>query len=413
MPKILTIIPYSFYPPQNGGSLRCYHILREMARENEVYLFTVQPAADFVGVIEPIFPNNVTVISLFHAPVYKSIFNLLPVKLANAINYRLIKKSFRDITNIYFLNAYKLLSKTLKEVEPDTVFYENLEAVGLFSAVLKKQLPSAKQIYDAHNVDSLLWSQMAIAQNNPMLNNYAAYALKTEKNLFKMVDGVFCCSEHDKEKLMQLNKGKLKAWMIPNGVDTEAKSFDPNLAKQLNSEILFCGSLDYYPNEEGLLWFYNQVFPLVKKAVPNVILTLVGSCQIKESYQKLLNDSSVKFEGRVVDVQPFYNRASVCIAPLLSGSGTRLKILEAMSFGNPVVSTSVGAEGIELKVGKHLLIADDPNDFARRVIELFQMKDLFENVRNEANRLVQSQYDWKKIGNTINNALKNCRHGNI
>lgn len=406
MAKILTIIPYSFYPPQNGGSLRCFYILREMSREQEVYLFTVQPVADFYGAIEPIFPSNVTVISLFDAPAYKSIFNLLPDKLANAINYRLLKKSFRAITNSYFLKAYPLLTKTFKEVKPDIVYYENLESVGLFSALVKKQLPSAKQIYDAHNVDSVLWSQMAMVQNNSMLNEYAVHALETEKKLFKMVDGVFCCSEHDKVKLMQLNKGKLKAWMIPNGVDTEAKAFDPNLAKQLNSVILFCGSLDYYPNEEGLLWFYDQVFSLVKKAVPNVILTLVGSCQIKESYQKLLNDSSVKFEGRVVDVQPFYNRASVCIAPLLSGSGTRLKILEAMSFGNPVVSTAIGAEGIDVVPGKHILLANEPQDFADNIIRILQSNILFDQIRNAAHDLVQTKYDWAKIGVEIINIIE-------
>jgi glycosyltransferase involved in cell wall biosynthesis len=285
------------------------------------------------------------------------------------------------------------------------VFYENLEAVGLFSAIVKKQLPSAKQLYDAHNVDSVLWSQMAIAQNNSMLNKYAAHALEVEKKLHNMVDGVFCCSEHDKEKLIQLGNGKLKVWMVPNGVDSAAKAFDQNPTKQLNLEILFCGSLDYYPNEEGLLWFYNQVYPLVKKAIPNVTLSLVGTAEITENCQKLLNDPSVKFEGRVADVQLFYNLASVCIAPLLSGSGTRLKILEAMSFGNPVASTTIGAEGLDYIADKHLLIADLPVTFATQIIELLQNRILFDFIRYEARELITETYDWNTIGNQIHYLL--------
>jgi polysaccharide biosynthesis protein PslH len=404
--KILSIIPYPFYPPQNGGSLRCFFILREMAREHDVYLFTVQPQADFFGESEPVFPKNVTIISLFNVASYKSIFNRLPGNLGDALNYRYLKKAFRISTNSYFLTAYSPLLKTLKEVNPCIVFYENLEAVTLFAPVVKKQLPAAKQIYDAHNVDSVLWRQMAIAQNNPVLNTYARHALETEKNLSKMVDRVFCCSEDDREKLVQLNGAKLKAWVVPNAVDTFTKPFDQNPHKYLNAEILFCGSMDYYPNEEGLLWFYNHVFPLVRMAIPHIILTLVGTIQIKESYEKLLNDPAVKFEGRVADLKYFYYRASVCIAPLLSGSGTRLKILEAMSFGNPVVSTSIGAEGICTEDGKHLMIADDPDGFARKVIEL-QDQEIFENIRKDAHLLVQSLYEWKIIGKRLN-GLINC-----
>ncbi len=405
MVKILTIIPYAFYPPQNGGSLRCFYILREMARNHEVYLLTVQPEADFNVTAEPAFPRNVNVISLSNAPAYRSIFNILPAKLADAINYRLLKKELRATTNSYFLNAYPTLLQKLKEINPAIVLFENLESTGLFSATVKKHLPSPKLLYDAHNIDSELWSRLALVQNNPLFRGYAAYALKTEQHLYRSVDAVFCCSDHDRAKLLQLNGPGLKVRMIPNGVDCALKQFDTNPAKFSHAEILFCGSLDYYPNEEGLLWFYRNVFPLIKKTLPHIKLSLVGSTQLNENCRPLQNDPSVYFAGRVEDVTPWYYRASVCIAPLLSGSGTRLKILEAMSFGNPVVSTTIGAEGINYIENKHLLVADDVAVFAEKIITLLTDREQFEQIRTAAFELVRKTYDWRRIGMILDQSI--------
>jgi len=198
----------------------------------------------------------------------------------------------------------------------------------------------------------------------------------------------------------------LPGFTIPNGVDTDAKPFDYNPLKHSKKEILFCGSLDYYPNEEGLIWFYEHVFPLIKKAIPEAVLTLVGASAKNERNQKLWDDHSVHAYGSVADLQPFYYAGGVCIAPLLSGSGTRLKILEAMSFGNPVVSTSVGAKGIEAEDGIHILIATDSKDFANQVLALMKNKALFDKTRQNARQLVSSVYDWKVIGCSMDEQIK-------
>jgi glycosyltransferase involved in cell wall biosynthesis len=406
MSVILTIIPYAFYPPQNGGSLRCFYLIREMAREHHIYLFTVQPATDFPGDGEPAFPKNVTIISLYNAPIYKSLFNWLPGRLGDAINFRVLQKTFRTSTNSYFLQAYPSLLKGLKKLKPDLVFYENLEAVGFFSSIVRKQLPTAMQVYDAHNIDSELWKQLAAAEDNTVFKTYAANALLAETHLYKRVDAFCCCSEADREKLFALNKGRLPGFTISNGVDTNAKPFDKNPLKHSQQEILFCGSLDYYPNEEGLIWFYEHVFPLIKKAIPEAVLTLVGASAKNERNQKLWDDHSVHAYGSVADLQPFYYAGGVCIAPLLSGSGTRLKILEAMSFGNPVVSTSVGAKGIEAEDGIHILIATDSKDFANQVLALMKNKALFDKTRQNARQLVSSVYDWKVIGCSMDEQIK-------
>lgn len=372
--------------------------MRELTVEHEVFLFTVQPEEDFNKDSEPIFPKNVRIISLSNAKTYRSFLNIFPNRLADFLNYRILKKTLFTNTNGYFLKAYPLLLQKLQEINPSVVIYENLESVSLFSSLVRKYLPGAKQIYDALNVDSELWNQLAIAQNNQVLSSYARTALKTEKTLHKKVDAIFCCSNADEKKLQSLNNKRLKSFVVPNGVDTAEKEFDQNTEKNMRDEILFCGSLEYYPNEEGLRWFYKEVFPLIKMEMPDIKLTLVGTEIKNDKWKMLIDDPSVNFEGRVENVKQFYYRASVCIAPLLSGSGTRLKILEAMSFGNPVISTMIGAEGINAMTEKHLFIRDKPEEFAAAIIKLLGSKSLFNSIRTDACTLVKAEYDWKKIG---------------
>ena len=406
MAKILTIIPYKFYPPTNGGALRCFHILREMSREHELYLLTVQPVDDFFGNINSDFPMNINVISLSTAISYRSIFNVFPNKIADAINSRLINKKLRASANSYFLKAYPVLLKILNEIQPDIVYFENLEAVGFFSNIVKKNNPMAKLIYDAHNIDSELWRQMSKSKNNSVLKKYALDALRLEKKIHRMVDYFFCCSEIDKTKLLKLNSFKISGWIVPNGVDTHFKGFDPNPLKIINNKIIFCGSLDYFPNWEGLCWFYTKVYPSIKRVIPSINLIIIGSYLLNDNYDIFRFDNSVQFIGKTFDLKSFYYSASLSIAPLLSGSGTRLKILEAMSFGNPVVTTSIGVEGIDVIGGEHLLIANDPEKFSIKVIELLQNNILFENVRHKSRELVQSKYDWHKIGFMLNQILQ-------
>lgn len=377
-----------------------------MARNHEVYIITVQPHTDFIGGDYPPFPENVKIISTYGDIGYRSFLNTLVGKAADAVNYRFLRRSVTGNANSYFLQTYPALLNALRKLKPDLVFYENLESVSFFSGIVNRFLSDAVQLYDAHNIDSELWKQLAVAQHNREYENYSRNALKVEIYLHKKVDAFLACSDVDREKLIALNEGRLPGFTIANGVDIQAKPFDENPLKYRHLEILFCGSLDYYPNEEGLIWFYEQVFPLIKKAIPEVVLTLVGASAKNDRNQKLWDDLSVCVEGSVVSLQTFYYRAAVCIAPLLSGSGTRLKILEAMSFGNPIVSTSIGAEGLKIIPGKHLLIADDPLAFASKVIDLLKDQDLFEKTRFDARELVCSDYTWGKIGSGLNEVLQ-------
>src|SRR5690606_5683742 len=135
-----------------------------------------------------------------------------------------------------------------------------------------------------HNVDSELWKQHFKSMKLPHLLDYAKGALVQEKNLYKNIDLCFCCSDADRDKLMQLNEGRLNLVVIPNGVDCEARPFDDNPHKYSIKNILFCGTLDYIPNIEGILWFYDKVFPIIKSKIPDIRFTIIGKINKEGPY---------------------------------------------------------------------------------------------------------------------------------
>ena len=398
MANILTIIPYSFYPPRNGGSLRCYYILREMSRGNTIYVITSH-AENFKEINETPLSENIKIINFEEHPSYKSIFNLLPGKLSAALNYRLIRRSLKGPANNILLKIHPLIRNLTKTIDFDIINFENLESVGMTASLFNRICPHAVKIYDAHNVDSELWREQG-------KHSFAKTALHIEESLSDLVDTFFCCSEEDNRKLTELNKNKIAGVTIPNGVDTTLKAFDNNPGKSSLNEILFCGSLDYFPNKEGLNWFYSQVFPLVRKSHPSLILTVVGKIQNTAGYEDLINDPSVNFIGGVDSVNEYYKKSALAIVPLKHGSGTRLKILEAMSMGCPVVSTSIGASGLVYECGKHLMIGDNSEDFASKIELLLGNDSLYEQVRKNALTLVREKYDWNVIGTKIRSSLQ-------
>lgn len=404
MAKILIIIPYKFYPPLNGGGLRCFYILKELSLAHEIYLLTTQEEKDFAILHQPAFPEHIHIVSVSKKNKVKTIFNVLfSEKIADALNTRFLMKSFTAKANELFLNFYSAIKKLTQQVEFDIVLYENLESLSLLRNSFSDK--KTKHVLDAHNIDSELWMMLYHSGGEIHHKTYSEKAAQTEQNLYKTVDSFLCCSETDKKKLLAINNNKVEGVVIPNGVDCSLKPFDKNDFKHQANNILFCGSLDYQPNLDGLKWFHEKVFPLLLKLKPDLRLTVVGKGADLNIYSFLLDDEHVDFIGEVDSIHEYYKKASVSIVPLHHGSGTRLKILEAMSFGVPVVSTSIGAEGIDYEKDLQILIADHPSDFAQKIFSLFENTELFNNIRQSANEMVKQKYDWSIIGKTLRNKI--------
>jgi glycosyltransferase involved in cell wall biosynthesis len=202
-------------------------------------------------------------------------------------------------------------------------------------------------------------------------------------------DRCITVSEDDK-KLLSTANPKLHVDVISNGVDT--RLLNPLPPRNNQPTLLFIGTMNYKPCIDGMLFFYREVLPELKKKLPGIQLWIVGANPTPDVLA--LQGEGVFVTGRVKDIIPYYAKSSISIVPLRAGGGTRLKVLEAMALGRPVVSTTIGSEGIDADDGKHLLIADDPEQFAEQIYALMSDRDLYQRIATNARELVVSKYDW-------------------
>lgn len=182
-----------------------------------------------------------------------------------------------------------------------------------------------------------------------------------------------------------------KISVLPNGLDLRV--YQDRKVDRRPKHLIFSGAFTYIANYQAMQWFTGQVFPLIRKQIPDVQLIITGD----HANLPLPFMENVTLAGYVDDIKSLIASCDVSLAPIWSGGGTRLKILEAMALGTPVVATSKGAEGIMAQDGVHLLIADDPEKFASHVIKLIQDEDLRKNLASSAAQLVMDRYDWQII----------------
>ncbi len=199
-------------------------------------------------------------------------------------------------------------------------------------------------------------------------------------------------SASDRSLLLSANPG-LSIDLVPNGVD--AREFRPLPEPPSARSLVFVGNMGYRPNVDAMNWFCDRILPRLRRELPGVEMWIVGKNPTPEVTH--LDGDGVHVTGRVDDLRPFYQRASVAVVPLRGGGGTRLKILEAMALGRPVVSTAIGCEGLEVEDGKHLLIADDPEAFAGATLRLLRDEEIKGHLTHAARALVEEKYDWDVI----------------
>jgi glycosyltransferase involved in cell wall biosynthesis len=208
-----------------------------------------------------------------------------------------------------------------------------------------------------------------------------------------------CMTVSDKNKaIMQSINPNLDITVIENGVDIEC--YRPLPRNSHNQNFLFTGTMLYVANHDAVLYFYREIFPLIESRMPGCRFFIVGKGP-REEIRNLARYNNVKVTGYVNDVVPYYEESDIFVVPLRAGGGTRLKILEAMALGRPVISTSLGCEGLDVVDGQHLLIADDPKLFAEKTIELIKDRVLYERLVQNARALVENRYSWAAIADQL------------
>ena len=201
-------------------------------------------------------------------------------------------------------------------------------------------------------------------------------------------------SETDRDVFLEYIE-PAKLTIVPTGVDIEF--FKPCPGSEAPGSLVFTGSMDWLPNEDGIVFFVEQVLPLIRQHVPRVTVSVVGRKPSQRLKNLVAQDQSVQLTGWVEDVRPYVVRGAVCIVPLRIGGGTRLKIYEAMAMGKAVVSTTIGAEGLPVRHGENILIADAPQDFARQTVALLGNAAQRNQIGTAARKLVAENYTWASV----------------
>jgi Glycosyltransferase len=218
-----------------------------------------------------------------------------------------------------------------------------------------------------------------------------------EARIATIVDKCITTSHVDKERLQSISK-LASVSVIPNGVDVDL--LKPLPFKMQSKVLLFVGTLQYPPNVDAASYFAREVFPYVTRQIPDATFVIVGS-HPPEKIKKLGREKNIVVSGWVEDILPYYEQSAACVVPLRAGGGTRLKILESMALGRPVVSTSIGCEGLDVTEGRDILIADTTIEFAASTVRLLMDADLRRQLSHNARRLVETRYGWEAIGEDL------------
>jgi polysaccharide biosynthesis protein PslH len=401
--KILWLKSDLLLPLDKGGKLRSWHLMRHLAMAHEItYLSFFDPdlnsPSDVRGMSEV--AQRVEVIPR-REPRKRSLgfyaqaaWHLLDPQPYAVGKYR--SRAFRD-----------RLQQLLAQEAFDLVVSDFLPPIVNMPSCL-----GCPSVLFTHNVEAEIWRRHAEVATGAvarrLLRVQHARMLRFERHALERFDGVLAVSDQDRDTFARLYGDTLKrpAHVVPTGVDTEYFSPAPGPTPDTPS-LVFTGSMDWLPNEDAIVFFCQTILPLIRRDLPDVQLSVVGRAPTP-MVRKLAEESGIRVTGRVDDVRPYMRDAAVYVVPLRIGGGTRLKIFEAMAMGKAVVSTTVGAEGLPVRHGEHLLLADDPDAFAQSVVRLFHERSTRERIGTAARALVAERYDWGAAARVMEAGLIEC-----
>lgn len=386
-------------PLDKGGKLRTWHLMRHLAARHEVtYLAFADPQeaeAQRDG-MQQACARLVTVPRRapdkgglrFYAGVTRSLVDPLPYAVG-----------------AYRSHGYRQAVQQLL----DTGNFDRIVCDFLVPAVnLPSSLPCPAVLF-THNVEAEIWrrhAETAAGVARRLLYRQQWRRMhRFERKTVARFDRVLAVSDADRQTLQRLYGDRLAApvSVVPTGVDTEY--FRPAADVQVRPRhLIFLGSMDWLPNEDGVLYFCRDVLPRIRAREPHVTLSIVGRAPTA-AVKRLARDRGIDVTGRVDDVRPYLREAAVCVVPLRIGGGTRLKIFEAMAAGKAVVSTTIGAEGLPVEHGTHLRLADDPEHFAQTVVSLLRQPAERCAMEGAARALVAERFDWSAVGDDFERTL--------
>ncbi len=389
-PRLLFLCQNLPYPPDGGALIRSYHTLRLLARDFDVTALcfvrrSTRPSSEAIEAARVALEDTAERVEVFELPQERSRLRFVADHLSSVLSGRAYTRW------AYESGAFRTRLRELLKAEPfDLVHVDSLDLVGYLPLLTGQPLVVAH-----HNVESQLLRRRADSESGlrgMYLRRQARLLEREERRWCPRVDLNVVVSPEDADTLAALAPAA-EVMVVPNGVDSRA--FSPS-DEEPRREIVFVGGYTWFPNREGMEYFAVEILPLIRDRDPDVPVTWVG--RAPEEIRQAFAGRGVTLTGYVEDIRPYVTRAACFVVPLRVGGGTRLKILDAWSMGKAVVSTSAGSEGLAVRPGENMLVADEPESFAAAVLRVLDDTDLRQALGSEARATAESLYDWDVIG---------------
>ena len=385
--RILWLKTELLHPVDKGGKIRTYNMLKELKRNCHITYLTLDDDTGDKTARELATEYCHEVVCVPHRRREKfttGFYIELALNLASDLPYAIKKYESNEMR---------------REIEKRLGQFDVLICDFLAPAVnVPRDLNCATVLFQ-HNVEAMIWKRHYEVQTNAARK---AYLFRQWRKMFDFeaatcprFDCVVAVSREDKEQMERDYKVN-NVYDVPTGVDTVFFRPSGNVERKPHN-LVFTGSMDWLPNEDAIRYFTEQIMPRIKQSVPGVTLTAVGRDPYPGLVELSKRDPSVIVTGRVDDVRPYMEEAAVYVVPLRIGGGTRLKIYEAMAMEKPIVSTSIGAEGLPVTNGTEILLADTPESFADDVVKLLKDRTLADDIGQRAAARVRKEFGWDTV----------------
>lgn len=388
--NILVVCNKFPYPPKDGGQIATFAMIRGMKEAgHSVVVAAINTKKHYYDATQ--MPANIAALADFRT---LSLNTDLTVKdaLCNLLFSRLPYTATRFISKEF----ETLLRGVFNEKQFDIVQLEGLYLCAYIPLI--RECSSAKIAYRAHNVEYEIWTRLAHETKNFVkriyLQNLAKRVERFEKSMLNTYDYIVPITQRDADTYARIGNTK-PSFVAPTGIFVNDLPQKETVVEQPIS-LFHLGALDWSPNQQGLIWFIQNCLPQLRSKFPDLQLFVAGR-NAPSWFLEHLQVSGVVYEGEVPDAYEFMSNHTIMIVPLLAGGGMRIKILEGMSYGKVIVSTSIGAEGISGENGKDFCIANTPQDFTNAIVSLVKNKDLCANLGKNATIFVSKKFDNRQI----------------
>ena len=391
--RILWLKTELLHPVDKGGKIRTYQLLKQLKTDHHITYLTLDDSTspqDAATSATEYCHELIRIPHLTRPKFSAGFYAELALNLASSLPYAIRKYKSEAMTRA-------ITEATSKN------FFDVVICDFLAPAVnLPRDLQTPVVLFQ-HNVEAEIWRRHYNVQQNAAKRLYLYRQWRKmqrfERDVCRRVDSVIAVSETDSE-MMERDYGLAKVPNIPTGVDVDF--FKPlNSATARPNSLVFTGSMDWLPNEDAMQYFINDILPIVKQKIPNVHLTIVGRNPYPSLVELAQQDPALTVTGRVDDVRCYIEDAVAFIVPIRIGGGTRLKIYEAMAMEKPVISTTIGAEGLPVYDGAQLLIADDPKTLAEAVVMVLSDSELATRLGTSAAQLVRQNFGWPGVATSF------------